>query len=493
MPALDRLGLTIGLTILLLVLAALIRRHRRLPAVPLLLPMAALAVQAVVCLVPVAPDGGAVQRWPEAAASASAFFGLIRLTSWAVLELPPALGWWQATPKILRDLGMIAAAAAVTVMVLRQHAGINLVGLITTSAVLTAVIGLAAQETLKDLFAGITLQLDPPFREGDWIDLGDTKGTVVALTLMNTHLVGLERARVVVPNDTVAQSILHRYRTRDPVCNRFSLGLDYALPPAQAKQLMLSVLQEHPRVLREPASQVWVSAYGDSAILYELMVWHLDATEGSRFDIRSDLLEQIWYVLQRAGHSVPYPVREIRPKRLDPGVPHGEPLDTHQRSSLLASHSLFQSLDAAQLGHLARETRCLRFGPGEVVVREGESGETLYQIVSGSLEVLKSDGRPVHHRVASLGAGDVFGEMTLFTDDPRSATVRTCEECLLLEVERRDLQPLLEQDPILLERMAQLVQERRAALDQVMRKSSLPGEVTVLHRMRLLFGVLRGD
>ncbi|MFM7674732.1 MAG: cyclic nucleotide-binding domain-containing protein [Synechococcus sp.] len=492
MPALDRLGLTIGLTILLLVFAVTLRRRTRLPGVPLPIPLAALAIQAVVCLLPATPAASGLGRWPEALATATAFFGLIRLGSWALLEVPPVLGWWPATPKILRDLGMMAAAGAVTVVVLRQHAGVNLVGVITTSAVLTAVIGLAAQETLKDLFAGITLQLDPPFREGDWIDLGDAKGTVVGLTLMNTHLIGLERARVVVPNDTVAQAILHRYRERDPVGNRFSVGLDYALPPAQAKELMLSVLREHPRVLPDPAPQVWVSAYGDSAIAYELMVWHLDATDGSRFAVRSDLLEQLWYALQRAGHSVPYPVQEIRPKRLDPGVPKPEALEVNERATLLAGHRLFQSLDPAQLAHLARETRCLRFGPGEVVVREGESGDTLYQIVGGELEVLKADGGPIQHPIATLGPGDVFGEMTLFTDDPRSATVRTTRECLLLEVERRDLQPLLEQDSILLERMAQLVQERRAALDQRMQQCSLPGEMTVLQRMRQLFGVLRG-
>jgi CRP-like cAMP-binding protein len=127
-----------------------------------------------------------------------------------------------------------------------------------------------------------------------------------------------------------------------------------------------------------------------------------------------------------------------------------------------------------------------------VVVREGEGGDTLYQIVGGELEVLKADGGAIQHPIARLGPGDVFGEMTLFTDDPRSATVRTTRECLLLEVERRDLQPLLEQDSLLLERMAQLVQERRAALDQRMQQCSLSGEITVLQRMRQLFGVLRG-
>ena len=61
-------------------------------------------------------------------------------------------------------------------MVIHRDFQVNLVGLAATSAVITAVIGLAAQETLKNLFAGISLQVDSPFEEGDWVDLGFTRG-----------------------------------------------------------------------------------------------------------------------------------------------------------------------------------------------------------------------------------------------------------------------------------------------------------------------------
>ncbi|CAK6689042.1 mechanosensitive ion channel family protein [Synechococcus sp. CBW1107] len=497
MPALDRLILTIGLAVGLFALAAMVRRRPHMPPLPLALPLVALGIQAVASLLR-GPLQGIdllgldMARWLDTGGALAVLYALIRLALWGCLQVPPALGWWPPVPKILRDLLLLLAAAAVTVLVLRDYAGVNLVGLITTSAVLTAVVGLAAQETLKDLFAGITLQLDPPFREGDWIDLGEAKGTVVGLTLMNTHLMSLDRACVVVPNDTVSQAVLRRYRQKDPVGNGFCLGLDYSLPPAQAQQLMLAVLQEHPRVLADPPPRIWVAEYGDSAIVYDLMVWHFDATDASRYDVRSDLLSQIWYALKRAGHSVPYPVRELRPKRPDRGTPPAEPLDSEARMALLTEHTLFSSLDADQREHLARESHCLRFGPGETVVREGDRGDTLFKIVFGSVEVLKSDGSTTCHRVATLGPGDVFGEMTLFTDAPRSASVRTTSETLLLEVERRDLQPLLEKDSVLLERIARMVQERQAGLDQLMQQCNRPTEVSVLQRMRQLFGVLRG-
>ena len=101
--------------------------------------------------------------------------------------LPSELGLWKPIPKILRDLLSLAIATAITLVVIHRDFQVNLVGLAATSAVITAVIGLAAQETLKNLFAGISLQVDSPFEEGDWVDLGFTRGIATSLRLMSTR------------------------------------------------------------------------------------------------------------------------------------------------------------------------------------------------------------------------------------------------------------------------------------------------------------------
>ena len=77
------------------------------------------------------------------------------------------MGWWKPIPKILRDLTSLGIATAITLVLIQRDFQVNLIGLAATSAVITAVIGLAAQKTLKDLFAGISLQVDSPFEEGD--------------------------------------------------------------------------------------------------------------------------------------------------------------------------------------------------------------------------------------------------------------------------------------------------------------------------------------
>ena len=95
---------------------------------------------------------------------------------------------------------------------------------------------------------------------------------------------------------------------------------------------------------------------------------------------------------------------------------------------------------------------------------ENEEGDTLYQIVSGQVAVIKTMAEGDHREVARLGAPAIFGEMSVFNEEPRSATVRALEQCVLLEVERNDLRPLLESHPAIVEQLAQSISERRAAL-----------------------------
>ncbi len=184
-------------------------------------------------------------QWLGAVDELATAYALIALLAWLTLECPAALGWWRPTAKILRDVLNLGLSALATVLVLQRLANLNLVGLVTTSAVLTALIGLAAQETLKDLFAGIELQLDPPFREGDWLSVGDDNGTV-------------------------ADQPMRRISQHEPVGNRFEIALGYEIPPARARQLLLRVMSDNPQVLNEPPPEVLILSYEDSLIRYEL-------------------------------------------------------------------------------------------------------------------------------------------------------------------------------------------------------------------------------
>ncbi|MDM7951643.1 MAG: mechanosensitive ion channel family protein [Cyanobium sp. CZS 25K] len=460
-------------------------RRFRLPPPPWRLPLLAVILW---CLLNGTARPAGLQ-WLGALDELATAYALVALVAWLTLECPEALRWWQPTAKILRDLLTLGLSALATVVVLQSQANLNLVGLVTTSAVLTAIIGLAAQESLKDLFAGIELQLDPPFREGDWISVGEESGTVESLHLMSTRLRCRDGSTVNLPNNTVTDNPMRRFSRHKPVGNHFEIALGYEVPPARARQLLVRVMQDNPLVLNDPPPEVLISAYEDSQIRYELQAAQRGPSEGERLRLRSELLEQIWYAVERQGWDFPYPVRELKRRHVQRDPAHPTGVDASLTAELLRRSWLFAQLDPEQVDRLATSVRCLRFGSGETIVGEGEEGDALFQVVDGEVEVFKADGSPLGRSVAVLGRDQVFGEMTVCTGEPRTATVRSRGECVLLEVERKDFMPLVEDDAGLLGALAAIVGQRRAELEKLSSPDAARREISILERMRQLFGI----
>ncbi len=492
MATLQNLLIALGLAVLLLAVR-LICRQRRLAPIPLVLPGLAILIWLVITSLPPSLLTPISKPWLGSALVLSRCYALLQLLAWVGFELPGSLPWWPRPAKILRDLALLAIAAAITVVVLQQQARINLVGLVTTSAILTAVIGLAAQETLKDLFAGIMLQVDSPFREGDFLELGESiSGWVVSLTLTSTRLRHVHGALITLPNSRMWASDIRCFGPRGPIAREIHLNLDLSLPPEQACALLLRVARQHPLVLKHPEPEAFLYAYADHAVTYELEVWQEDPTDNGFDLLRGELLAQIWYALERMGKSLPFPVLELHSRRLPARRDDPADVDLSERLNLLERNAIFGSLSEDQLRQIAPHTRCVRFGHGEAVVLEGEEGNAMFQVVQGRVEVLKQMEEGTIKAVAQLGVGAIFGEMSVFNEEPRSATVRALEECVLLEVERDDLRPVLEGNPQLVEQLALLISERRAVLSNMSSEGKDAQRNQLLQRMLDMFSSLKG-
>jgi len=474
---------------------AMLRWVSRLPPLPWRLCLAALAARFLLQDAALAVVPAGLSPWLACLDELLFSYAALLLGTWVLVDVPTSLALWRQPPRILRDLSLMLIGTAITVVIVQQQVRINLVSLVTASAVLTAVIGLAAQETLKDLFAGITLQLDPPFKLGDWIALGEVRGVVTGFTLMNTELSNLDGSKVVLPNSFVAEEQLRRFRAEDPLGVHFSIGLDYSFPPAQAQQLLLKVLHNNPWVLSEPPSRVWIDTFAESAIAYEILAYKAGSAQFAMRDFRSALLLDIWYALRRQGQSIPFPVRQLKAPHSSTSLhAGGDGQALTQRLRELERNPLFAALDQNQLQLLAGLTSTQVYAPGEAVVVEGDLDGDLYQVISGSLEVTTTQPESGQELLVSiLSRGDLFGEMSLLLDSPRSATVRAVDEVVLLQVQRHHLAPILEADPLLYEQFAKIVQERRQELASVVNDSNDQPNIDVIRKMKDLFAALLGS
>lgn len=136
-----------------------------------------------------------------------------------------------------------------------------------------------------------------------------------------------------------------------------------------------------------------------------------------------------------------------------------------QYEEIIQSNPIFYSLDKEVVSELSSQLQEKHFEPDQVIVKEGDIGDSFYLILSGHIAVIKSGEKGEEFLMAQMGPGDGFGEMALFLDQPRSATIKTLDEVLALELKRSSFKELIEKYPQMQLQMARLIESRVSLLD----------------------------
>jgi CRP-like cAMP-binding protein len=232
----------------------------------------------------------------------------------------------------------------------------------------------------------------------------------------------------------------------------------YRIPPEQVCATLLETATAVAGVLPDPKATALVSAFNESAIQYRIKFPIGDFAQ--RDMIESMMRTYIWHAFARKGIEIPFPQRVVH-KTADPdAMPKEQAIE--RIISQLAAVDFLGALDAKQIELLAREAQWESYLPGERIVRQGEPGETLYVIVSGKADVRLEQGG-LSSTVTTLEAGKFFGEMSLLTGEPRSATVLAASELLVIAVGKQALMAVIQEDRRLIERIGEVVARRQAA------------------------------
>ena len=417
-----------------------------------------------------------------------ASIAISRCLVWLVLELLPRLRILPSSPKILRDLIFIIGSLILVALNLKEQTSIDLVGLVTTSAVLTAVLGLAAQDPLKDLIGGLSLQLEQVIREGDWVEIDGHIGRVHSISWRDTELNSLYGSKLTFPHASSNASTIRNFTSNGVHGNRLIVGLDYDMPPDLAKKLMQKISDNHPLVLRSPASIIRISSFEESCINYEWINWQKDY--GQSRSLRGDLQEQLWYALKREGFSFPFSVRDVRLTQANQAAPSTRTEETASLPiirKLLQDNPLFSILSDQQIQKTITTSSICSYGPGEIICNENETGDSLFMLIDGQVSIRNKQINRNSSEIAQLKCGDIFGEMTVFAGTPRSATIQSIGKVDVLEVNRQSIAELIEEEPELIESFGQLISARQAQLDQLKLQSKATTNRDVVGRMKELF------
>jgi small-conductance mechanosensitive channel/CRP-like cAMP-binding protein len=442
----------------LLVLRALLHRTRVGRRLDTGLALLIVALLALAVATAAATQGAeAVVPYARAVFAAAFAIAVLRITIVLLIDVYLRESHRLYVSAILRDVVALGAYFLIILVVLRATLDINLASLIATSAVLTAIVGLALQDVLSSVISGLVLEAEEPFRANDWVRVGSFEGQIVETGWRTTEIRTRNNELVVLPNTYIAREPLVNYLRPDPRHRDiFRFEAAYETPPNAVKEAILSVLRSDPSVLNMPEPEVHTFAYGASAIEYSVRYWLVDFA--ALLEIRDRLMTKVWYAVRRAGVRIPFPATDIFVHTENPT----SPLEAGDIGAALSGVPLLAPLTGEEIARLATQISRLPFACGEAIVREGEPGESFYFIERGTVAVTIGTGDGTR-TISHMGPGDYFGEMSLLTGEPRSATVVAETDVAVLEIERGDFEHVLAANPALLEPISQIATHRQAA------------------------------
>lgn len=377
------------------------------------------------------------------------------------------------TPPIVRDLLMLGVNAFLVLAIMSQ-CGANLANLVATSAVATAVIGFALQDTLGNIIGGLVLQMDRSIQEGDWIRIDTREGVVREVRWRHTSIQTNDWNTVIIPNSQLMKSVfvvLGR-REGEPRQTRREMlfNVDFKFPPSEVIDIVKSAFEGHgiKNVASNPKPSCIFSGYGESSAQFSCRYWLTDYSAMGASD--SAIRLRIYTALHRAG--------------INPAIPVFANInyeDTPERQALLAREdiekqkaaikgvSLFSPLTDEEITMLAASLKKAMFVAGETITHKGSVAHWLYILYKGTAEVrIGSEMGGPEHILATITAGGFFGEMGLLTGEPRSANVYAMSDCWCYRLDKDAFIHILEKRPELAEEISRLLVVRRAELEAVM-------------------------
>ena len=310
-----------------------------------------------------------------------------------------------------------------------------------------------------NFFAGISLHADRPFQVGDVIVVGSQKhtGVVESITWRAIKIRTFQNHIVLVANSTAAKEAIE-VAPRDNLNARIvTFSTIYTDSPAKTIHVVREAVRDADNVSEKITPIVRIRGLGDSSIDWEIKYWLDDYAKYN--DTDALVRQRVWYTLRRSGLTFAFPTRTLylersAPRAVTPG---------NEIADRLSAVDIFAPLSNDELRQLADATVTHVFAPGETLIRAGDEGSSMFVVHSGKVSVQVSD-RAGPRKVAELTEGNFFGEMALFTGEPRTANVVAMEETEVLEIGHAAMKHLFDTNPSLAESISLTIAERQADL-----------------------------
>jgi CRP-like cAMP-binding protein len=363
--------------------------------------------------------------------------------------------------------------------------GINITPFLATSAILTMILGLAFQGVLSNILAGMSLHFTKSFSKNDWIQVGDHEGMVLDTNWRETRIFDRYSNIIVLPNNVVASEKITNFSHPDKkTALSIPVKASYDAPPSEVLEALIEAAKDVPEVLESPTPEAYILSYDDLGISYVLKFWIKHFAR--KYPIMTEVGRLIWYKFKRQNIEIPIPVgdklgdviQSFGPKDKISGVLTDE--ERNFRDLLNSSFLRYQEgekkgellVPEEEVKEFASFVVRHRYAPGEYIFKQGDGGETCFILAKGKIngEIEYEEKGKKYKSEFTVEPGGIFGEMSLFTGMPRTATGVIAVESELLEIGIKGFSRLLGNNLELADVIADLVSKRNKKNQEFLEK-----------------------
>lgn len=372
----------------------------------------------------------------------------------------------------------------------RIYPDVSLAPLFTGSTIIGIVVGLALQDTLGNLFAGLALSADQPFQVGDVILIpGRGEGVIEHVSWRGVKIRTFQNKLLVISNSVLGKEIFEIAPKNNLNAKLVFFNTLYMDSPAKTISAVREAVRQVENVSPKIRPIVRVRNLAADGIDWEVKYWLEDYRQ--QHDTDALVRQRIWYVFQREKIHFAYPTRTIYMEQKPEEVAPEEIVNTH--AERLNRVSIFGPLSDEEIERLANVSTSRVYAPGEAIVSQGQEGNSMYVIIRGTAKVQIPE-KSYQKTIGTLKENDFFGEMSLLTGEPRSANVIAHEETEVMRIDKEGLKPIFEANPELVHSVSELVEERRELLRVQAEAAAQEGESSrtkkgVMRSIRGFFGL----
>jgi small-conductance mechanosensitive channel len=356
--------------------------------------------------------------------------------------------------KLLRDIVGFSLTIITIALIFHFVFHRSVVGLFTASGVMAIILGYSAQATLGEAFAGVGLNITKQFEEGDWIGLAGCYGQVVEINWRFVLLLTLDGNFLSIPNSQVTKANIVNYSLPDPLHGiSIKVPVKYTIPPEKVKKMLITAATQSFKVATEPQPVVSLIDLQSENNLFQL-IYH--TTEPNSELVTDEILSIFWYQCKRIEATINEEANRF-----------SQAFSTDEITRFIQSTDLFSSLETDDVNLLIEQSTYKIYGPPEQILTQGQHNQSLFLIFSGYVDVYIKTPDDKMTKVASLGKGQYFGEMSLLTGDPAGASILAGTECIVIEINHENIAKIFEKHPSYIEKISEVVILRKLQNENV--------------------------